>query len=317
MKPANEDSVKVSACIVTYNQAAYIRDCLEGVINQEVDFGYEIVIGDDCSSDGTSEICEEYAANYPTLVRYHRREKNLGMHGNWLQTLMECKGEYIAICEGDDYWTESIKLQKQVKFLESNPDYSICFHNVYVTYNERNVYDHLFHEKHIPITTTIETILRGNYINTCSVIYRNQNKAYPDYIYKSPVGDWVLHVHFAQLGKIYYMNQPMATYRIHSGGIYQHHYDWSVERFKENKRGFIFIREQMLKQFSYSKKLTKIIRERINYNYMELVILALKTRPIKRMEVFNYLRFFLTSGITLKNFLRLLKKTSAAIVRLQ
>ena len=96
------------------NQENFINDCIEGALNQIVDFDYEIIIGDDCSIDKTSEICKNYAQNYPNIIKYYRRDQNLGLSGNWVATLKNCSGNYVALCEGDDYWTNPNKLQLQV-----------------------------------------------------------------------------------------------------------------------------------------------------------------------------------------------------------
>lgn len=124
MKPKN----KISACIITYKHEAFISECLEGAINQEVPEGYsyEIIIGEDKSPDGTLKICREYKKKYFKLIKLIERSKNLGMIGNWLDTISYCDGKYIALCEGDDYWTDPYKLQKQVDFLEENESYSLC-----------------------------------------------------------------------------------------------------------------------------------------------------------------------------------------------
>lgn len=121
------NKIKVSACIITYNHEKFIRECLEGVINQNVDFEFEIVIGEDNSSDKTRDICIEYVERYPNLIKFFPRDENLGMMGNWLKTIQNCQGSLIALCEGDDYWTDPLKLQKQVDFLENNKDYSVCW----------------------------------------------------------------------------------------------------------------------------------------------------------------------------------------------
>lgn len=113
----------LSIGILTYNQSAYIRQCLDSVLMQEVDFDYEVVVGDDCSSDGTQDILREYQANYPDKFVLLLAEKNEGISMNYKHVFSACKGMYIAICEGDDYWTDATKLQKQVDFLESHPDY--------------------------------------------------------------------------------------------------------------------------------------------------------------------------------------------------
>lgn len=120
--------MKLSVFVVTYNQEKYIRQCLDGILMQKVDFDYEVVIGEDHGTDGTRAICEEYAAKYPQ-IRLLPLTENLGVAGNWRRVLLECKGEYVAMCEGDDYWLDDNKLQKQVDFLDRNPKYSGCFHN--------------------------------------------------------------------------------------------------------------------------------------------------------------------------------------------
>jgi glycosyltransferase involved in cell wall biosynthesis len=119
------DNILVSVHIVTYNQIQYIRQAIDSVLNQKVSFNYEIIIGDDHSNDGTTEILQEYAAKYPQKIRLLINEKNYGFIYNWINVFKHCKGKYIAILEGDDFWTDEYKLQKQVDFLETNPDYGL------------------------------------------------------------------------------------------------------------------------------------------------------------------------------------------------
>ena len=126
-----ENQILVSACIITYNHEKYIKDAIEGALMQDVDFGYEIVIGEDCSTDNTLKICEEYQKKHPSIIRILKRERNLGMNGNWLSTIRSAKGKYIAICEGDDYWTDKNKIKRQVDFLEKNPKFSMHSHECY------------------------------------------------------------------------------------------------------------------------------------------------------------------------------------------
>ena len=118
----------LSVVLLTYNHAPYITDCIEGVLAQKVSFPIEVIIAEDCSTDGTRKICEEYARKYPNLIRLIEYGENVGAVANEQRALLAAKGKYIATCEGDDYWTDADKLQKQVDFLESNPDYSVCFH---------------------------------------------------------------------------------------------------------------------------------------------------------------------------------------------
>lgn len=118
----------LSVVTITYNHEPYIAKCIEGVLMQKVNFPMEFIIAEDCSTDGTRAICEEYAAKYPELIRLITSETNIGYNPNELRAMKAAKGKYIAYCEGDDYWTDPLKLQKQVDFLESHSDYSVCFH---------------------------------------------------------------------------------------------------------------------------------------------------------------------------------------------
>ncbi len=124
------NEVIVSACIISYNHEDFIGKCLDGALKQKVNFNYEIVVCVDKSTDNTLRICEEYQEKYPQTIKLYPRENNLGMIGNWIQSISDCQGKYIALCEGDDYWTDPLKLQKQVDILEANPRLSGCFHIV-------------------------------------------------------------------------------------------------------------------------------------------------------------------------------------------
>lgn len=125
----------VSIVTITYNHEPYIRKCIEGVLMQKVNFLIEFIIAEDCSTDGTLAICKEYAEKYPELIRLITSENNVGAIANERRAMKAAKGKYIAFCEGDDYWTDPLKLQKQVDFLEKNPEYSVCFTR-YQLFNE-------------------------------------------------------------------------------------------------------------------------------------------------------------------------------------
>lgn len=122
-----KDSVLISVCLITYNHAAFIRQAIEGVLMQKIDFPWEFIIADDKSTDGTTDILLEYQKKYPRLIKLLLQEKNVGPGKNWMDLISAPKGKYIAYIEGDDYWTDNYKLQKQVNFIEANPSYSICW----------------------------------------------------------------------------------------------------------------------------------------------------------------------------------------------
>lgn len=132
----DKSQILVSICCITYNHAQFIRKALDGFLMQETTFPVEIILAEDCSTDGTRAICEEYAARYPEKIRYICSETNVGAVENEARALRAAKGKYIALCEGDDYWTEPLKLQKQVDFMETHPEYSVTFHRYKIHYEE-------------------------------------------------------------------------------------------------------------------------------------------------------------------------------------
>ena len=124
----DKSQILVSIVCITYNHEPYLRQALDGFLMQKCDFPYEIVLAEDCSTDGTRKICEDYAAKYPDIIRYIWSENNVGVIANERRAMLVAQGKYIAFCEGDDYWTDPLKLQKQVNFMESHPEYSVTFH---------------------------------------------------------------------------------------------------------------------------------------------------------------------------------------------
>lgn len=117
----------VSVCTITYNHEKFIAEALDSFLMQETDFPFEIVVDDDCSTDNNAQIIKEYADRFPHIIKANLREKNVGMMANFIANMKRAKGEYIALCEGDDYWTDPLKLQKQVDFLDENEEFSMCY----------------------------------------------------------------------------------------------------------------------------------------------------------------------------------------------
>lgn len=213
--------MKLSVLMITYNHERYIREALDGVLMQEVDFDYEIVVGEDCSKDATRAILLEYAARYPGKFRLLLREKNMGAVNNFWATLLDCKGQYVALLEGDDYWTSPQKLKKQIAFLDSHHDYVGCFHNVTGHFEDNSKPDFSYVRPDSNDTVTLEDLLVENVIPTCSMVFRQGLiEPLPSWIYKLPMGDYPLHILNAQFGKIGYFDEFMGIYRVHSGGIW-------------------------------------------------------------------------------------------------
>ncbi|PID57835.1 hypothetical protein CSB45_06335 [candidate division KSB3 bacterium] len=216
----------VSVCIQTYQHVRYIEHCLESVLMQKTDFPVEIILGEDESTDGTREICRAYAERYPETIRLFLRSEQdkIYIHGhktgrfNFTENLKAAQGKYIALCEGDDYWTDPGKLQKQVNFLERHSDFAICFHDIeHVCETQQG---HVVTASPKPVST-FEDILKGNFIYTASCTFRNKLlDRFPAWYFSVLPGDWPLHVLHAQYGKIGYLHEVMAAYRTHDGGLW-------------------------------------------------------------------------------------------------
>jgi glycosyltransferase involved in cell wall biosynthesis len=214
--------MKLSVMMITYNHGPYLRQALDSVLMQKVDFEHEIVVGEDNSSDATRDILLEYAAAHPGKIRPILRDANVGVIRNFFSTLGECRGEYVALLEGDDYWTSDQKLRTQVEFLDAHPDYVICFHNAVGHYQDGRKPDFNYVRADQAETMELADLLVENVIPTCSAMYRRSAMLLPppDWVYGLKMADYPLHALTAQRGKIGYINQVMGLYRIHAGGVY-------------------------------------------------------------------------------------------------
>jgi len=225
---------KVSILTTTYNQETLITQAMDSVLMQEVNFDYEIVIGEDASTDRTREIVIELAKEHSEKIRLllhdpHQaeRDRRLGVPGknNFVQGLQSCRGEYVAFLDGDDYFTSSHKLQKQVDFLDTHPDCMICFHNVLAVYEDGTKDAKNRCPDDQKEFTDIEELLKGNFIASCSIMYRREPVIQiPDWFLTARMGDWPLNILRAQHGKIGYIDEVMSAYRVHSSGV------WSLRK---------------------------------------------------------------------------------------
>lgn len=214
----------ISVCIITYNQKAFIRQCLDSVLMQQCTEPMEVIVCDDASSDGTSEICAEYAAANPGLISYYRNETNIGMYGNWMKALRLAKGKYIAVCEGDDFWSRPDKLAMQVLFLDTNPQYAIhCGHATLLAADEK-VNGNPVHQWDGGQTDfDQEDLICDNIVVTCTACFRNVGfEAWPARFNKGKVVDWFVWNYILERswGKVYYAPDVLGSYRIHATGVY-------------------------------------------------------------------------------------------------
>lgn len=210
--------MKLSVFVVTYNQERYIRQCLESIVAQKVNFDYEIIIGDDCSTDGTAAICDEFAAKYPQIHVYHH-PNNMGLLKNWEFVMNKCKGEFIALIEGDDYWIDMNKLQRQVDWLDAHPEYTLTFTRAEIQYEDGAVVDQ---EKDLPHLEereySVEEISKSFVVLSSSTVIRNvlQPVHYSDQLLYA---DTYTFIELCKRGKAYCFGVPTVKYRIHAKNL--------------------------------------------------------------------------------------------------
>lgn len=219
------DYPRLSVVCLAYNAAPYIRQALDGFLMQKTRFPFEVLIHDDASTDGTADIIREYAERFPDIVRpVFQREnqfsKGVAASSAFLWPLI--RGKYVAMCEGDDYWTDPLKLQKQVDWLDAHPDSSVCFHPVVVHFEDGSHKDSAYPmPKDCPDGFTFEGLLRHNFIQTNSVVFRWKLKGREDEVPADITPrDWFTNLLHAEKGPIGFIPEAMGVYRRHQGGVW-------------------------------------------------------------------------------------------------
>ena len=212
------DEILVSVCCTAYNHEQYIRDALEGFVNQITDFKFEVIIHDDASADHTADIIREYETQYPDMIHAIYQQENQYSKGIWITNTFiypAVRGKYMAFCEGDDYWTDMHKLQKQVDFLESHPEYSACVHNS-IFLDCRTGKKRIRYQDKADTTLRLEDVLVGGgaQYQTSSLMQRRKYYKIPKELEcGGGVGDYPRSIYLAYVGKIYYFKECMSTYR--------------------------------------------------------------------------------------------------------
>ena len=241
-------SVLVSVCSMVYNHEKYVRQALDGIINQKTNFKFEIIVHDDASTDNTAEIVKEYEFKYPDLFNCIYQVDNQFLKQNVLTDLMFplSRGKYIALCEGDDFWTDENKLQKQVDALESNGSVSCCFHKVF-TMNE---IENFTFEYPIPNKTILNfrDILSKHYIATSSILFNKSflPMPFPKWLSKSRILDIPIELMLADKGNFVFINQEMGCYRKNINSITS-----DKNHIKNGRKIFLYVYINLNKEFRY------------------------------------------------------------------
>lgn len=292
---------KVSICIITYNQEKYIAQAMDSALMQETDFEVEIVIGEDCSTDGTAEIVKTYARKHPDMIRLLPNTENLGMIGNWARTVEACRGDYIALLEGDDFWTDKIKIQLQADDMDKRGEASLCFHKVDFITEEGVKQDDTYlnqelEERDYNIKDVIE---KPWFIGTCSIMFRRSClPSFPSWVKKLKAIDKVVQLICADQGPIAYINREMGTYRIHPMGISQVQWLGRENRFELTVVDIFRKFDQHTK-----KKHHEQIRQRLIGSYKALMAKNPPRSAIHRKALWRLIRLDKNSRHLIKEYM--------------
>jgi len=275
--------------MITYNHEKFICKALDSIIGQETKFDYELIIGEDCSTDKTKKICLDYQKKYPEKIKVLNRIKNLGVFENFVQTLYECKGDFVAFCEGDDYWPDKFKLQKQIDFLLNNPNSAGCFtDSLIINENDEIQKPNFFEEKPksklilneiVPFgSTPANTILfRQEVINNLP----NWFKQYPRHS--------GLNLLIAMKGSYDYLDEVTGAYRVHSGGI------WSMKPSSYRSHSDLLFLKSLYNDRFFKKEYGTSIRNCIKRSLLTLIHDGIKVENNVGLT-FKYIWSFLVSS---------------------
>jgi len=252
----------VSISCTTYNHITFIRECLDGFLMQKTTFPFEIVIHDDASVDGTKEIVEEYSKKYPDIIFPMYQKEN--QYSNGIRGMMvrynfpRCRGKYIALCEGDDYWSDPFKLQKQVDLLEGNANLSGAFHETKQIFNDGKETGLIYGVNTSNIIQPEDTMSNWSIFHTSSFIFRsNFTKNIPDWYFTVVSADMALFSIISKYGNIGKIDDVMSVYRKHEGGITNSTLVMS-DFHKERIKLMNLLNE--FHQFKYTKKVDEVIQ---------------------------------------------------------
>jgi glycosyltransferase involved in cell wall biosynthesis len=290
----------LSICCITYNHEKFIREAVDSFLMQKTNFMIEIIIHDDASTDNTAKIINEYAVKYPNIIKTILQNENQFSQKrfSFLSDLFKiAKGKYIALCEGDDYWVDSYKLQKQVDFLEKNPEYSFCFTNSKIS-NERSdsdIYSECvmirFLDKSVLDT---QDLLKRWFIPTATVLFRNYNDfVLPNWFKYIDNADYPLEILLSLRGKVKYLNYVSSVYRYHDSNI-----SLEISGYRQMiSTIFIYQNINILTDFKYSDEIKESIINVLNVYF-------LSQQPSNEGELQNLKS---SLRLSLRNFLHILK----------
>lgn len=251
----------VSVVMITYGHEDFIKEAIEGVFLQQTNFDVELIISNDSSPDNSDEVIRNLIENAPSNinVNYIFHTQNIGMMPNFISALQNANGKYIAVCEGDDYWTDPLKLQKQIDFLQANPDYSISFHKV-TEIDEKNIKLRELPIQKLNSDLIINDLAKTNFIPTLSTVFRNYQIDYSK-LRNLPIGDYPLHLLNASKGKIKFHDENMGVYRTNVG-VFS-----TAKKYIQRQKIFDTL-EVVVNQFNLNDEVNELIqKQKLNLTY--------------------------------------------------
>lgn len=272
------ENIIVSIQCLVYNHEPYLRQCLDGFVMQKTTFKFEAIVHDDVSTDGSVAIIREYAEKFPDIIKpIYEIENQYSKRDGSLEKIMNeaCRGKYIALCEGDDYWTDPLKLQKQVNFMEDNPDYSMCFGDA-IYYDVKSCKDTRLNLQYkdmnlsLNISSQYETFLKiinsQSVIRTLCALYRKEclQDVEPNQ-YTFMMGDVPLWLDLSQRGKIYFFDEIFGVYNLHGTSI--------IHNRSLNKKFRLSMFEMRVYYLlKYKFEIPNIIKLRYNFSYDDYIL---------------------------------------------
>lgn len=278
-------SILVSITCTTFNHERYIAQAIEGFLMQKTNFEYEILVHDDASTDRTASIIREYENKYPDIIKPIYQTENqhsMGIKNNIAFNLPRARGKYIALCDGDDYWTDSLKLQKQANYLEEHPNCSMCFHAVKVVKNDGKPARRFFKPYDENRAVSVEDIILGwgGFIGTNSMLFPKKClDSLPGFFWQSPVGDFPLTLYLAIQGTVYYFNEVMSAYRTGVAGSWTSRVTASKDMLIELRTGMIDMINEFNKHTDYRYADSVALRQ--NENELLLLIAEGNIKALK------------------------------------
>jgi glycosyltransferase involved in cell wall biosynthesis len=316
------DKPLVSVLMITYLHEQYIEQAIRGVLDQVCNFKFELIIADDCSPDNTSDLVKSIISSHPIgyCVKYTRHNQNIGMNRNADFVIQAAGGKYIAICEGDDFWTDPTKLQNQVDFLENNEDYGLVHHEADYFFQAKQKLIPNFHKRnkiHVSTGYVFEELLRHNNIYTPTVMYRKQLFDHYSAIDQNIrnnflMTDYTMWLEFSLHSKFHYINKSMTVYRVLANSA-------SRSTFYEQDICFVNsycdIKKFFLKKYGSSLTTEAWIN---NYKNSTSLMVALKYKKYKNAKSFasqlkvdsinNFIKYILAYTPIIFKFIIRLKK---------